>query len=70
MDSYDGASTIHQTLLGGYRVTHFMTNGIGGYDLHALRPEEQWQGSSETEYSTDMPLKRSTESVRLYKRPP
>lgn len=23
-------------------VTHFMTNGIGGYDLHALRKESEW----------------------------
>ena len=24
------------------KATHFMTNGIGGYDLHALRKESEW----------------------------
>ena len=27
----------------GGGTTHFVTSGIGGYDLHALRPREEWE---------------------------
>ena len=38
-------------LRGDHKVTHFMTNGIGGYDLHAVRPEEEWP--EETKYANN-----------------